>query len=122
MPAQDNHLRQAQHNEAFVASFNLDSTAYLDWVVTAIFYAALHYIESYLAILNIHPSTHQSRDRLFQQQQPLKQIYNQYRILKTRSENARYDLREFTSVEVRSLITDELQTVKSQTLHLLQRS
>ena len=90
MPARDNHLHQAQHNEAFVASFNLDSTAYLDWAVTGIFYAALHF-------------------------------YNQYRALKTRSENARYDLQRFSPVEVRELISAELQAVKSHISQLLQR-
>lgn len=121
MPARDNHLHQAQHNEAFVASFNLDSTAYLDWAVTGIFYAALHYVESFLADRNIHPETHLSRDRVFQQQQNLKPIYNQYRVLKTRSENARYDLQQFSPVEVRELISAELQAVKSHILHLSQK-
>lgn len=121
MPAQDDHLRKAQHNENFVASFNLDSTAYLDWAVTGIFYAALHYIESLLAIQNVHPSTHTSRDHVFQKQQNLKPIYNQYRILKTRSENARYDLQQFSPAEVRTLLTVELETVKSHILRLSQK-
>ena len=121
MPVQDNHLHQAQHNEAFVASFDLDSTAYLDWAVTGIFYAALHYVESLLADRNIHPETHLSRDRVFQQQQNLKPIYNQYRILKTRSESARYDLQQFSPAEVSALISVELEAVKSHILRLLQK-
>jgi uncharacterized protein (UPF0332 family) len=121
MPARDNHLHQAQHNEAFVVSLNLDSTDYLDWAVTGIFYAALHYIESFLATQNIHSSTHASRDRVFQQQQNLKPIYNQYRILKTRSESARYDLQQFNLAEARTLISVELEAVKSHILRVSQK-
>lgn len=121
MPARDNHLRQAQHNEAFVVSLNLDSTDYLDWAVTGIFYAALHYVESFLASQNIHSSSHGFRLHVFQEQQNLKPIYNQYRVLKTRSENARYDLQQFSPVEVRELISAELQEVKSHISQLLQR-
>jgi len=49
MPSSLTHKQQAQHNEEFIASFDLDATPYLDWVVTAIFYAALHFVDSYLA-------------------------------------------------------------------------
>lgn len=121
MPEQDSHLRQAQHNESFVASFDLDSTLYLDWAVTGIFYAALHYIEAFLAIQNIHSPAHVSRDSIFQKEHVLKPAYNQYRILKTRSESARYDLQQFSSAEVRELISGELQAVKSHILRLMRK-
>lgn len=86
-----------------------------------IFYAALHYVESFLADRNIYPETHLSRDRVFQQQQNLKPIYNQYRVLKTRSENARYDLQQFSPAEVRTLISMELEGVKSHILRVSQK-
>ena len=120
MPTQDAHLHKAQHNEGFVASLNLDQTAYLDWAVTGLFYAALHYVESFLANYNTHPSTHGSRDQVFRQHVGLKPIYNQYRILKTRSENARYGLQQFDPAQVRELSTVELQTVRSHVLNLLE--
>ena len=64
MPSSLTHRQQAQHNEEFIASFDLDSTPYLDWVVTAIFYAALHFVDSYLAIRGVHLSSHRGRDSL----------------------------------------------------------
>lgn len=45
MPTADQHRQQAEHNKAFVQSFDLDTSPYLDWVVTAIFYTALHLVE-----------------------------------------------------------------------------
>ena len=64
MPSRLTHRQQAQHNEEFIASFDLDATPYLDWVVTAIFYAALHFVDSYLATKDIHLSSHRGRDSL----------------------------------------------------------
>jgi len=64
MPTQQQHLVQAKHNEDFVNSFDLQTTPYLDWVVTGIYYAALHYVESYLALQGKHPRSDRYRDEV----------------------------------------------------------
>ena len=46
MATEQAHLRQAQHNEQFLTTFDPAITPYLDWAVTVIFYAALHYIRT----------------------------------------------------------------------------
>jgi hypothetical protein len=46
MPHKNVHIAQALHNEELAAY--LSGTAYPDWIVTSMFYAALHYVEAYL--------------------------------------------------------------------------
>lgn len=52
MPTKEQHLHQAQHNEAFLAVFDLARSPFLDWAVTAAFYAALHYLRALMSKLN----------------------------------------------------------------------
>jgi hypothetical protein len=58
MPEASAHIAKAEHNEKFAAVIRGLSTEFLDWVVTAYFYAALHYLEAYLAAnpMERHPS------------------------------------------------------------------
>jgi len=110
------HLYQAQHNERFLTIFDLTNTPYLDWAVTVIFYAALHYIR---ALAAKHYFTNISRygdlDRVFHrvtvfQQNP--NIYTDYRQLKDDSRAARYDMRVFSPQEVTDLREEELQRIR----------
>ena len=41
------HERKAAHNEAFAAAVLAGGDAYLDWVVTGYFYAALHWVDAF---------------------------------------------------------------------------
>jgi hypothetical protein len=108
MPTQQQHLSQAQHNEEFIQSFDLNTTPYLDWVVTGIYYAALHYIESYLALRNRHPRSNEYRERMFQEIEELTPIYPDFRALKDYSLGTRYDLQRFSKDEVEDMIRNEL--------------
>src|SRR5208337_3068619 len=65
MASQEEHIKQAQHNESF--SLSIKETPYLDWVVTGIFYSALHYIEGYLAINDGHPDIHAVRNEMIEE-------------------------------------------------------
>ena len=96
MPTRDEHIRKAKHNESFISSFDLNSTPFLDWVVTAIFYAALHYLDAYLAENNKHPGTHQVRNSLFSKDPNLATLWNSYQDLENDSREARYHMKEFT--------------------------
>lgn len=112
MASEQAHLAQARHNEAFLGSFDLATTPYLDWAVTAIFYSALHYIRALAAryrITNI--STYGEMDRLFQRVSLFRQhqwVYQDYRQLKDDSRAARYDMRKFTLREAGELRDEEL--------------
>lgn len=58
MPYRDQHTSQAEHNER-LCGLLMGDMIYRDWVVTAAFYSALHYIDGYLATLTppIHPDS-----------------------------------------------------------------
>ena len=112
MPTQQQHWAQAQHNEDFVHSFDLQTTPYLDWVVTGAYYAALHYIESYLALQGRHPRSDRYRDEMFQQLSDLRPIYADFRTLRDYSRGARYDIQKFSVTEVESLIRNELNAIR----------
>jgi len=116
MATEQAHLRQARHNEEFLGIFNLRATPYLDWAVTAIFYAALHYIR---ALAARHLFTNISRygelERVFVQVQVFRRdrgIYIDYRQLKDDSRAARYDMRAFSSEEVEALRDEELTRIQ----------
>jgi hypothetical protein len=49
MPEASAHIEKAKHNEKFAVAVRGLNTEFLDWVVTAYFYSALHYLEAYLA-------------------------------------------------------------------------
>lgn len=91
MPQKDEHLTQAVHNEAFVNSFDFDTSLFLDWVLTGIFYSSIHYIEAFLATKDKHTSAHKSRDNYVGVY--LVNIYDDYRDLKDDTDDARYRCR-----------------------------
>jgi len=96
MPTKVEHLRQAQHNERFLSSFDLATTPFLDWVVTAIFYTALHYLRCLMSHHNYtNVATYGDMDKAFDRIQLLKRhpaIYDDYRTLKDDSWSARYNM------------------------------
>lgn len=113
MPSLTAHLNKAKHNEDFFRSFDLDNTPFLDWVVSGIFYTALHYIDSYLAQKNKHPNTHKDRNDDIRYDPHLPQIFRPYRQLKDDSEGARYRMQKFTPDEIRSQILPQLDSIKN---------
>jgi hypothetical protein len=48
MPKRQDHFDQATHNDRFAAVLVDSSDGPFDWAVTVTFYAALHYLESWL--------------------------------------------------------------------------
>jgi len=118
MPTTEQHLAQARRNEAFLGTFDLADPRYLDWAVTVIFYAALHYLR---ALMSKHRYTNISRygdmDMAFERLTVLKrnpQIYDAYRDLKDDSRSARYDKQwasACTKAGVHRLVHDFRRTV-----------
>ena len=113
MPNQSDHIAKANHNERFFRSFDLTLTPYLDWVVTGVFYATLHYIDTFLATEGegIHPGSHHSRDRYIRTS--LRPMWSNYRALKDESRAARYDPTAFTETIVRNDIIPKYETIKN---------
>jgi len=113
MPEDSEHLHKAEHNEDFYLSFDLTTTPYLDWVVSGIFYSALHYIESYLATQEKHSQNHADRNANIRDDQNLGiDIFKKFNALKDDSENGRYLMKVFTPGEIRQFIMPNLYEIK----------
>ena len=110
------HRAQAQHNEAFLGSLDLRTTPYLDWAVTIIFYAALHYLRALFAhnlITNI--ARYGDMDKAFDRLALLKRnpnVYNDYRQLKDDSRDARYNMWRPTTADVHEFRDGELRRIR----------
>lgn len=88
MPNKAEHRTRAEHDEFLVQ--NIDNP-FFDWKVTGTFYSALHYVDAYLAIQNIHPPTHAIRLGLVRTDPKLKPVSMDYRDLLNESRTARYE-------------------------------
>ena len=123
MPSKSAHLSKAAHNEQFAERLNKDSSYadFRDWVVTAYFYSAVHYVEAFLAAKTppIHSSRHRIRDDNIEQDPVLSKIYDDYRYLKDHSSNARYDMWEPTPIDVAKYVQPNHQAVKSFLLSVI---
>ncbi len=117
MATKEQHLKKAEHNEAFFNEFEIDATPYLDWVVTGIFYSAIHYIRAVAAkhrFINI--SSYGEIDRMFSTVSIFKRnsdVYIDYRQLKDDSRAARYEITPFSATEVIGLRDQEFKNIKS---------
>ena len=91
-------MARAEANARF-SSLQVANGQFLDWAVTALFFSALHYVDAYLATLGsvgVHPRTHAIRTSLVAKDAVLSSVRVEYEHLKTRSQDARYDLARFT--------------------------
>ena len=94
----DTYLAQADRNLSVADALSSGTPISLQWAVTCVFYAGLHYVNAYLfhSALPI-PSTHPERDQCVMRS--MRPVYRAYRRLKTDSENARYALHQPTTAE-----------------------
>ena len=113
MASKAEHINKAEHNESFFQT--IIETGYLDWAVNGIFYSALHYLESYLAINDDHPANHPLRNDSIQRDLNLGgRFYSKlYKPLRDDSYEARYEMRVFTREEVRNDIIPLLEAIKT---------
>jgi hypothetical protein len=114
MPSLQEHLDKAKHNEDFYQSFDLDNTLFLDWVVNGIFYCAMHYLDAYFATNDFNPTSHMARVRRITADINLGRDFYEtwYRPLEQHSRAGRYDMQEFTSIEIRQDIIPLLSGLK----------
>ena len=92
MPQRHEHLIRAQENEKLASALRPKFPVCADWAITILFYAALHYIDAFLAGKNLHPLNHDARDKQVEQNGSLTDIYDDYRRLKDLSRAARYEI------------------------------
>jgi len=91
MPTSQAHLRQAQHNRDLIGALDPTNTNFLDWVVTAAFYAALHRIEAWFAAKELHFEEHTHRDDWLSRAKELRSVvWPRYKELEFQSRQARY--------------------------------
>ena len=119
MPLKHDHLSKAKHDEEFVASLDLATTPYLDWAITALFYAALHYVEAYFATMKRHSPDHRTRDSAVQRDSRIRGIYSDYSELKNYSINARYYMTPFSESDVRKNLLVRLANIRARISPLL---
>ncbi len=90
MPTQAEHEAKIAHNHDFLVALPPD-TPFPDWVITAMFYTALHQVERYVAArAGQHFVEHRTRERFFYHNADLRPIWTDYRELKEASQRARY--------------------------------
>ena len=99
------HIAQAEKNERLYEV--LLGTEFNDWAVTALFYAALHYVDAYIASsTGVSPSNHSARNYLVDSVPSLTDISRAYSDLYRLSRDVRY--------EIFSVSTDATLRVRSQ--------
>jgi hypothetical protein len=105
VPPTADHLARVRHNIEFARSFDWDTTPYLDWVVTAYFYAALHLVDALLFYKDgAHGDLHTTRRRYIREKSYLRGIEREFENLKDLSEDARYRLLTMTRVKLESKV------------------
>ena len=95
------YIEQAAHNADLASHLRHERTNCLDWAVTCLFYAAIHYVNAYLVKAHIPiPKRHRGsnpkkpgRLNIVQNDSVLSQIYQEYRHLDDESRDARYELK-----------------------------
>ena len=115
MPDKSAHRQRAVDNETFANQrLDMDEAGDRPWVATAYFYAALHWIEAYLASLPtpVHSRSHAHRKQFIAGDARLRPIQPQYRDLEDASRDARYELRAFSKTELRALYTNNLEPLR----------
>ena len=112
------HLTKAEHNEKFFRSFDMNSTDFRDWIVTGVFYAAIHYYEAYFALKNKHSGSHGTADDWISNDEKISDTHFDYRELKQQRRKASYSKKSFTSDEIRNVILPKFDNIKSKILSL----
>ncbi len=113
------HEQRALDNEQFSRSL-LSGTQYLDWAVAGLFYSALHLVEAYLDHAHgLHMHGHRKRQKFISSNSALKPVRREYRELRQRCDDARYDLFPVTAKLVADLTANEFAAVKAHITPLL---
>ncbi len=119
MPSATEHKRKRDHDSKFVSFVEANSTSFKDWIVTGLFYMALHQVERYLDTkLDKHCRSHSSRNQWLSRLKEFKPVWSDYEELRFMSEEARYEADPIESSDVEEA-KDLLKTVENHIEGLL---
>lgn len=111
MSSQYQHENQAQRNERFFQSLDKTVSINREWIVTAAFYAALHWLEAYYDNQHgLHFDSHNTRNQMVRRSRLPLSI--EYLELYEASRQARYFLHRFTRKEVENIINHLYKPIK----------
>ncbi|NUM49185.1 MAG: hypothetical protein HUU38_31175 [Anaerolineales bacterium] len=104
MPDLLTHQHQVTHNRTVAAYLEQAGVEHLDWVVTVLFYTAMHLMDQVLyARQKLNPRNHQQRHAAIANTPELVPLYADYRELEHQSRESRYECVQFSIKEVESL-------------------
>lgn len=112
MPTRLQHVTKAEGNASFALSLPLKNQPQVDWALIALFYAAMHYVEAYLAP-NTHLKSHESRDKYIIRDSHLRGIFKEYAHLKYFGYGARYEVYGFKDTHFKNEAIKDYETVKA---------
>ena len=114
MLTKEEYLQQAEHNEKFFHSFDIEKTEFRDWAVIAAFYAAVHWINAYLLTQGYEPKHHTARDNAIRRYSVTRKIAWEYSELKSHSFSARYKAHRFSAKQIKEDVVPWLEAIKKQ--------
>lgn len=104
MPDIDAHRRQVEHNRQAATYLQQADAPCLDWVVTILFYTALHLVDQVLyQNSQLNPRNHRQRHSAIANEPKLASIYRDYRELEHQSRRSRYECAQFTFEDINRL-------------------
>lgn len=111
-------MQQVDHNIKFYQ--NIKGLIFYDWIVTVIFYTAVHYVDNFLdTFLSVHPATHTERKDLIIKNSKYfsKKFYYSFSRLLNDSQMARYQPDQWkntlTPIRIKILL-DDLENIKKR--------
>ena len=113
----EEHKCKAELNEEVAETFPSTSCG-IEWAITAIFYAAVHYVQAYFALSTRSYSSHGSRNAAVSVDTVLSTVSAEYKNLYNLSRDARY---EVMNLQPGHLVyaKNELQSIKKVICPLL---
>jgi HEPN domain len=106
MATQEQHRSKALRNERLIQAHGLANGEFVEWAVTALFYAALHWLRALLAQQGIQIASYAEEDRAFEQLPLLTtspQPRRWYRMLGDESRHSRYGMKAYMTSDFQDL-------------------
>ena len=114
MPPCDQHVNKARQNLQFTNFVLNGQSGYIDWVITAYFYAAVHLVEAYFDLSsNRHYGTHVKRREAISRDSQISGLFGIYRQLETYSRTARYGVKTFDLAYLNDRVVPKFEKLKS---------
>ena len=100
MPTALEHHDWADFNARFYAHLGGDESSWQPWAMTALFYIAVHEIQSFLVQHNLARKTHSERLNALRKDSQWATLAQHYDALQQRSRDARYECRVHSQADL----------------------